>query len=100
MELVGKESRKGKSSTSGKEWCLDGKLNLLMLHPEEKLNEYVVCSERKGGEWHEFRCICATWDRKPALHLGECFRKFHAVVHYRPYTVLVLFVLYVCIFVQ
>jgi hypothetical protein len=89
MEVVGeywagRECIRGRSSTSDKKRSLDGKLNLLIQHPEEKLKDYVVCSERKGGKWHESRFICETWDRKPALHPGEYFRKFHAVVQYRP----------------
>jgi hypothetical protein len=65
MELVGedragRESRIGRSSTSGKEPCLDSKLNLLMPHPEEKLKDYAVCSERKEEKWHESRFIYET----------------------------------------
>lgn len=65
MELVrehraGRESRIGRSTTYGKEQCLDSKLNFLMPHPEEKLKDYAVWSERKGEKWHESRFICET----------------------------------------
>ena len=43
-----------------------------------------VCSDRKvkGGR-HETRFICETCDRKPALHIGECFKKYHTMVKFR-----------------
>jgi hypothetical protein len=57
---AGRESRIGRSSTSGKEWHVNGKLNLLVPHPEEKHGDCAVCSESKGGKWHGPRFICET----------------------------------------
>jgi hypothetical protein len=58
---TGRESRRGRSSTSGKEQHLDSKLPILMPHPEGN-KDCAVCSERKGGKWYDLRFICVTCD--------------------------------------
>lgn len=43
-----------------------------------------VCSNRKipGGR-RETKWVCETCTRKPGLHPGECFKKYHSELKYK-----------------
>jgi hypothetical protein len=60
---------RGRSSTSGKEQHLDGKLHFLVPHREGNSKDYAVCSVRKGGKWHGSRFISEICERKPAYSI-------------------------------
>ncbi|XP_014478485.1 PREDICTED: piggyBac transposable element-derived protein 4-like [Dinoponera quadriceps] len=43
-----------------------------------------VCSDRKTpGKRRETRTYCDTCTRKPGLHIGDCFAKYHTLENYR-----------------
>ncbi|CAL7933005.1 unnamed protein product [Xylocopa violacea] len=55
--------------------------HITTLHPRHKHKDYAVCSNRKvpGGR-KETSYICETYDRKPGLHIGECFKRYHTML--------------------
>lgn len=75
---------RGRSSKSNDQQRLDGRLHTILAHKYGKHKDCVVCSNRKvkGGR-HETVYFCDTCDKKPSLHIGECFRKYHTVKLYR-----------------
>ena len=43
-----------------------------------------VCSDRKTpGKRRETRTYCETCNRKPGLHIGDCFIKYHTMKNYK-----------------
>lgn len=76
--------KRGEPSSSDKEQRLDGKLHIITLNPQKKHKDCAVCSNRKvpGGR-KETSYICETCDRKPGLHVGQCFKRYHTMVNYR-----------------
>ena len=84
LDLVGDfriRANRGRPSSNDKEQRLDGKLHIITLH---KHTDCAVCSNRKvpGGR-KETSYICETCDRKPGLHVGECFKRYHTIVNYK-----------------
>ncbi|KAL2735720.1 piggyBac transposable element-derived protein 4-like [Vespula squamosa] len=80
----GTESKPGKPSTSDKEERLNGKLHILRHCENVKCKDCYVCSNRKikGGR-HQTNYFCDTCTRKPGLHVGECFEKYHTMENYK-----------------
>lgn len=77
-------TKTGRPSSSDKEQRLDGTLHIITLHPQRKHKDCTVCSNRNipGGR-RETTYICETCDRKPGLHVGECFKRYHTMVNYK-----------------
>ncbi|CAK9833061.1 PiggyBac transposable element-derived protein 4 [Anthophora retusa] len=77
-------AKRGEPSSSDKEQRLNGKLHIITLHPQNKHKDCAVCSNRKvpGGR-KEKSYICETCDRKPGLHVGQCFKRYHTMVNYK-----------------
>jgi Transposase IS4 len=76
--------RRGRPSTASKEERLDGKSHFIMLRPNSRTKDCSVCSNRKikGGR-RETVYFCETCERKPGLHPGDCFKKYHTEVNYK-----------------
>lgn len=88
-QLVGdvrnKESRKrGRPSSSDKEERLNCRPHFIYANQQSKSKDCAVCSDRKvkGGR-KETVYFCNTCTKKPGLHPGECFEKFHTLKKYR-----------------
>ncbi|CAD1480922.1 unnamed protein product, partial [Heterotrigona itama] len=83
LDLVGDfctTAKRGRQSSSDKEQRLDGTLHIITLHLQHKHKDCAVCTKRKvpGGR-KETSYICETCDRKPGLHVGECFKRYHTI---------------------
>ncbi|CAK9818387.1 hypothetical protein ANTQUA_LOCUS9790 [Anthophora quadrimaculata] len=80
----GAESKPGRLSTSDKKERLNGKLHILRHCENVKSKDCCVCSNRKikGGR-HQTNYFCDTCTRKPGLHVGECFEKYHTIKNYK-----------------
>ena len=88
LSLVGdfrqRAKKRGRPSTSDVENRLDGKLHILVPHPEKKHNDCMVCSNRKAkGERKTTVYFCETCERHPFLHVGNCFKMYHTVKDYK-----------------
>ncbi|XP_035219647.1 piggyBac transposable element-derived protein 4-like [Stegodyphus dumicola] len=66
----------------GSEERLNNKLHIIRWGPKKK--DCAVCSNRKiqGGR-REVRTYCDTCTRKPGLHIGDCFEKYHTLQDYK-----------------
>jgi hypothetical protein len=89
MSLIGNfreggTPRYGTPSTTDNEDRLDGKLHILQPDAKGKHNDCLVCSNRKlpGGRKTTVY-FCETCNRKPFLHVGDCFKKYHTLKTYR-----------------
>lgn len=80
----GADSKPGRPSTSDKDERLNGKLHILRHCENVKSKDCTVCSNRKikGGR-HQTNYFCDTCTRKPGLHVGECFEKYHTKENYK-----------------
>ncbi|XP_017778000.1 PREDICTED: piggyBac transposable element-derived protein 4-like [Nicrophorus vespilloides] len=78
-----------KPSTSGTAERLNGLLHLIRRNDEGKSKDCVVCSNRKikGGR-RESLYYCNTCAAKPALHIGDCFEKYHTMYEYKTINVI------------
>ncbi|XP_053977063.1 piggyBac transposable element-derived protein 4-like [Hylaeus volcanicus] len=75
---------RGRPSTSDKEERLNGKLHILRRNDRGRSRDCLVCSNRrvKGGR-RESAYHCDTCSRKPGLHIGDCFEKYHTQENYK-----------------
>lgn len=86
MALIGEFrvplQRPGRPSSSDTIQRLDGKSHFIFSHKKHK--DCIVCSNRKirGGR-KETTFYCETCDRKPGLHPGECFKKYHTLKKFK-----------------
>jgi hypothetical protein len=71
-------------STTDNEDRLDGKLHILQHNAKGKRNNCLVCSTRKLPEGRKTTVyFCETYSRKPFLHVGDCFKKYHTLKAYK-----------------
>lgn len=80
----GASSKPGRPSTSDKEERLNGKLHILRHCEDVKSKDCIVCSNRRirGGR-HQTNYFCDTCSRKPGLHIGDCFERYHTMEKYK-----------------
>ena len=90
VQLVGglqnpTKQKRGKPGTRDKEERLNGKPHFVA-HNEGKHKDCAVCSNRKiqGGR-KETYYFCETCSRKPDLHPGSCFKRYHTMEKYKSY---------------
>jgi len=87
MQLIGNfrvpKSKSGRPSTGDTEQRLDGTGHFIYNNPN-KHKDCTVCSNRKipGGR-HETTYFCDTCERKPGLHPGDCFKKYHTLLKFK-----------------
>jgi hypothetical protein len=88
-ELVGdvrnaQGRKRGRPSSTDKEERLNGKPHFIYSNQKSNSKDCAVCSDRKvkGGR-RETVFYCNTCARKPGLHPGECFEKYHSLQVYR-----------------
>jgi hypothetical protein len=68
---------RSRTFTSDQEKRLNGKLHVIIPHPEGKRKDCLVCSKRNvAGRRRETTYICETCSRKPGLHIGNCFKRY------------------------
>lgn len=63
---------------------LNGKLHIPDLLAPGKTKECAVCSLRAQGERRRTRMFCKTCAKRPGLHPGGCFEKYHTIQKYKP----------------
>lgn len=75
---------RGKPSTSDREERLNGKLHIIRRNEGGRSKDCLVCSNRrvKGGR-RESGYHCGTCVRKPGLHIGDCFERYHTIDNYK-----------------
>ena len=80
----GTSSKPGRPSVSDKEERLNGKLHILRHCEDVKSKDCSVCSNRKikGGR-RQTNYFCDTCNRKPGLHVGDCFERYHTMENYK-----------------
>ncbi|KAK2588065.1 hypothetical protein KPH14_004130 [Odynerus spinipes] len=63
---------------------LNNELHIIQLNPLHKHKDCKVCSKRKikGGR-RETNYYCETCSDRPALHVGECFKRYHTLHQYK-----------------
>ncbi|XP_046828679.1 piggyBac transposable element-derived protein 4-like isoform X2 [Vespa crabro] len=63
---------------------LNNELHVIQLNPLHKHKDCKVCSNRKikGGR-RETNYYCETCTDHPALHVGECFKRYHTLQDYK-----------------
>jgi len=90
MALVGDFRQGGGTSTIGRtsisdnQQRLNGMLHVIIPHPEKKHKDCIVCSkENVPGGRKETTYICETCDRKPGLHMGMCFKRYHTLKKFK-----------------
>lgn len=77
-------TKRGRPSSTDKEERLNDKPHFIQLNPKKSTKDCAVCSDRKTkGERRETLYFCETCSRKPGLHPGECFKKYHTLQKYR-----------------
>lgn len=91
LQLVGdfrnpSGKRRGRPSTSDKEERLNQKPHFIASFPGvNQKKDCAVCSNRKvPGQRRETHFFCETCERKPGLHPGECFKRYHTLKDYKP----------------
>lgn len=66
---------------------LNGLLHIIRRDDAGRSKDCVVCSNRKVKHGRrESRYYCATCTAKPALHIGDCFERYHKMPEYKTYT--------------
>ncbi|CAD1474752.1 unnamed protein product [Heterotrigona itama] len=72
------------SSTSGTGERLNSLLHIIWRDDTGRSKDCVVCSNRKikGGR-RESKYYCATCSAKSALHIGDCFKRYHTKHEYK-----------------
>jgi hypothetical protein len=75
--------KSGRPSSSVTMERLNGRLHFIVQKESMSTKDYMVCSNRqvKGGRW-ETSFYCKTCQRKPGLHPGSCFKKYHTLKNY------------------
>ena len=84
-DVRNRERRKrGRPSISDEEERLNGKPHFIYANEKSNSKDCAVCSNRKvkGGR-RETVYYCKTCTRKPGLHPGECFEKYHTLKTYK-----------------
>lgn len=76
--------RRGRPSSGDKEERLNNKPHFIAITEKKSSKDCAVCSDRqvKGGR-RETNFFCETCTRKPGLHPGSCFKKYHTEKKYR-----------------
>lgn len=88
-QLVGQvrnfnSGKRGRPSTQDTEDRLNGKPHFVMKNESNSTKDCAVCSNRKiKGQRRETAYFCETCPRKPGLHPGVCFKKFHTMKKYK-----------------
>ncbi|XP_058873937.1 piggyBac transposable element-derived protein 4-like isoform X2 [Acipenser ruthenus] len=89
VQLVGNvrntgSRKRGRPSSVDREDRLNGKTHFLAKKESKSTKDCTVCSDRKkkGGR-RETVWFCKTCSRKPGLHPGDCFERFHTMDKYR-----------------
>ena len=84
FRLGGGASTRGRTSTSDNQQRLNGMLHVIIPHPEKKHKDCIVCFKQNvpGGR-KETTYICETCDRKPDLHVGMCFKRYHTLKKFK-----------------
>jgi hypothetical protein len=80
-DVCNREGKKrGRQSTSDEEERLNRKPHFIYSNEKSNSKDCAVCSNRKmkGGR-RETVFYCNTCTRKPGLHPGECFEKYHSL---------------------
>jgi hypothetical protein len=76
-------TRRGQRSISDQDDRLNGKLHVIIPHPEAKNKDCLVCSKRNvSGGRRETTYICETCSRKRGLHLGNCFTRYRTMKNF------------------
>lgn len=75
--------KRGRPSSGDEEFRLNNKFHALFRLPDGKSRECRVCSDRKAGGRKETITFCKTCPKQPALHIGECFEKYHTLKKYK-----------------
>lgn len=80
----GASSHQGRPSTSNNDERLNGKLHIMRHCKDVRSKDCAVYSNRKikGGR-RQTNYFCSTCSRKPGLHIGDCFEKFHTLQNYK-----------------
>lgn len=75
---------RGRPSSTDVEERLNGKFHCNVKWQNGKKKDCLVCSKRniKNGR-HETRYFCETCIRKPGLHPGNCFNRYHTMKNYK-----------------
>lgn len=73
----------GRPSTADKEERLNGKLHILRQNQGKKKDCLVRSNRKVKGGRRETRYICNTCSRKPGLHIGDCFERYHTLQNYK-----------------
>lgn len=79
----GASSKPGRQSTSDKEERINGKLHILRHCEDVKSKDCSVCSNGniKAGT-RQTNYFCDTRNRKPGLHVDDCFERYHTMENY------------------
>ena len=90
QQLVGEQRapghsrRRGRPSTLDKEERLDKRQHFIATFPNKKTKDCMVCSDRKtAGARKKTAYYCETCSRKPGLHVGNCYKKYHTLTKFR-----------------
>lgn len=88
LQLVGnvrnQSLKRGRPSSSDQEERLRKIPHFIASNPKSNSKDCSVCSDRKiqGGR-RETVYFCDTCSRKPGLHPGDCFKKYHTMKKYK-----------------
>jgi hypothetical protein len=76
--------KRRRPSSSDLEERLNGMMHFIMQNEKKSTKDCMVCSRRneKGGR-RETIFYCETCKRKPGLHPGDCFKKYHTQINYK-----------------
>ena len=75
--------KRGRPSTSDQEERLNNKPHFIYANEKSNSKDCAVCSNRKVKGRRETVFYCKTCSRKPGLHPGECFEKYHTLKKYK-----------------
>ncbi|XP_054277771.1 piggyBac transposable element-derived protein 4-like [Macrosteles quadrilineatus] len=76
-------SQRGRPSSADQEDRLDKKPHFIYANEKSNSKDCAVCSNRKAGQRRETVYFCATCARKPGLHPGQCFERYHTLKNYK-----------------
>jgi hypothetical protein len=79
----GLKTRRGRHSIDPEQRLNHINLHVIMPDIQKKYRDCVVCgTNRKENQRKRTMYYCKTCDNKPALHVGECFEKYHTLKKY------------------
>lgn len=83
-EIRNREKRKrGRPSSADEEERLNGLTHFIDQSKTKKQKQCMVCSNRSAGIRKETVFFCDTCEKKPGLHPGECFKRYHTLKIYK-----------------